>query len=272
MLLVNPDCSVRSELVLLAQQNGIPEATEGMMAEVLSAYMQKRWLRRSEHQFQISGSQPSDDQWSLLTKLCLTQEIRSPDDDYCGALLLGGTVVAVRKRLRLLIQQRTNGVSLQTVYLLGGSRPLDPQKESPSVLYNPAELPFKQDWTAPNQAPRNEAEMMCTVYQQSEVPSEWKVVLVNTPRQPTEDGKGRDPNTTDTVKQFLQLSPPRGEYLVVSSQPFVERQTIDVENVLPSNKFAVDGIGYKASRTLPLKTFLDEAARLLHEEAKYFRD
>ena len=157
-------------------------------------------------------------------------------------------------------------VTIPTVYTLGGSRPLDKDKESPTVLTTPAELTFKDEsrWTPPAEMPTTEAGMMRLVFEQSDI-TPWAGVFIDTPLQPTPDGKTRHPNTTDTAKEFLKVNPKPGTYLVVSSQPFVARHTLNVQNALP-NGFTVVGIGYAAALTTPFKTFLDETARLLCEE------
>lgn len=195
----------------------------------------------------------------------------APSRPYEGALVLGATVIAVRKRLAYLVKECQKDsdasgffVTFPTVYLLGGARPLDKDKESPSVLSTPAELPFKAWWTPPAEMPTTEAGMMRLVFEQSDI-TPWEGVFIDTPLQPTPDGKTRHPNTTDTVKEFIKTNPKPRTYLAVSSQPFVARQTLNVQNALPEG-FTVVGIGYEAAATTPLKTFLDEVARLLYEE------
>lgn len=259
-------------LLTLARRHSI-EVSDDVTASDLSQAMQERWLRKTEHQYQIPGGPPSPEDMALLKELNLVDAVTAPSEPYAGALILGATVVAVRKRLAyLLAHYQVNPdesgftVTFPTVYLLGGARPLDKDKESLTVLTTPAELPFKADWTPPSEMPATEAGMMRLVFEQSKLPP-WEGVFVDTPLQPTADAKTGHPNTTDTVKEFLKTDPKPGTYLAVSSQPFVTRQTMNVQQALPEG-YTVVGIGYAAAPTTPLKTFLDEVARLLFEETK----
>lgn len=257
-------------LLNLARRHGI-EASDDITGQELSQMMQERWLRKTEHQYQIPGGPPSSEDAALLNDLGLMDAVSAPPRPYASAFILGATIVAVRKRLAYLVEQCKKdpdasgfSVTIPTVYLLGGARPLDKDKESTSVLTTAAELPFKMDWTPPVEMPTTEAGMMRLVFEQSDI-TPWEGVFIDTPLQPTPDGKTRHPNTTDTIKEFLKLNPKPGTYLAVSSQPFVARQTINVQSALPDG-FTVVGIGYGAPTTTPFKTFLDEVARLLYEE------
>lgn len=273
MVLIHNGKPVRS-LLDLALCHGI-EVSNDVTAKDLSQAIQERWLRKTEHQYQIPGGLPSPKDMALLKELNLVDAAPAPPRPYAGALILGATVVAVRKRLAYLVEQCKKNpdasgfrVTIPTVYMLGGARPLDKEKESPTVLTTPAELPFKDEsrWTPPAEMPTTEAGMMRLVFEQSDI-TPWGGVFIDTPLQSTPDGKTRHSNTTDTVKEFLKTNPRPGTYLAVSSQPFVARQTLNVQNVLPES-FTVVGIGYAAAPTTPLKTFLDEVARLLYEETK----
>lgn len=253
-------------LLELARRHGI-EAFYGIQAQDLSGKMQERWLRKTDHQYQVPGGPPTAYERDLLLQLGLLEASSAPEQgQYDGAFVLGATIVAVRKRLAYLAEQHRKGTTVNTVYLLGGARPLDKDKESPNVLCAPAELPFKNDWTPPATLPTTEGEMMQFVFEQSALPSEWQGVYINAPLQPTPDGKTRHPNTADTVKEMVKTNNLKaGLYLAVSSQPFVARQSINVRSAL-SDDITVIGIGYEATPSTPLKTFLDEVARLLYEE------
>lgn len=259
-------------LLKLAARHGI-ETNEGITAEELSEKMQEKWLRKTEHQYQIPAGPPAEQDLFLLKVLNLVEAVKASLPQYDGVLVLGATVVAVRKRLSCLIKQYAETVddeyvNFKNIYMLGGARPLDKEKEKPEVLCSPAELVFKENWTPPAELPTTEAGMMKLVFEQSFLPPEWQGIFIDTPLQPTTDGKTRHPNTADTVEAFLDTEPMPGKYLVVSSQPFVARQTMNVAQILKHYNFTAEGIGYEAPATTPLKTFLDETSRLLYEEIK----
>lgn len=258
-------------LIKLARNHGIECDYSNTTAAQLSAAMQERWLRATDHQYQIPGGPPSEHDLAFLKQLGLVDAVSAQQRPYAGAFILGATVVAVRKRLAYLEEQCAKdpdasgfSITFSTVYMLGGARPIDTEKESPAVLNTPAELSFKSGWAPPSEIPTTEAGMMRLVFEQSDI-TPWEGVFIDTPLQPTSDGKTRHPNTTDTVKEMLKTGLKPDTYLVVSSQPFVARQTINVQQALPKG-FTVVGMGYGAAPTTPIKTYLDEVARLLYAE------
>lgn len=278
--LLTRDGRVVPELVQFCIRHGI-QVDEGMTAQQLSAAMQEKWLRKTEHQYQVPAGAPSEDNLAILCDLGLVDAINAETTEetfppgttesgvldyvrYAGAIVIGATLPAVRKRLAFLIRQHTD---INHIYMLGGARPLDPAKESNEALCTPGELLIKKYYWLPEQMPKTEAEMMVFVTLQSKLPENWRFYVTNAPLQPMPEGKTRHPNTTDTVKEMLKFKPPAGKYLVVSSQPFVARQTLNVQNAIPP-EFGIEvvGVGYEAPATTPLKTYLDEAARLLYEE------
>lgn len=268
-MLLRSNGSVRPELVDLARMHGFAELGADIDPQVFLQGLQERWTRKTDHQYQIPGRPPEAKENVLLVELELLDKVKA-DLGWTleGALLLGATVVGVRKRLSYLLEQYDRGLRFKRLYLLGGARPLDVTKESSPILCSPAELPFKPDWTAPSELPTTEAGMMQLVFDQSDLPGSWEAVLIDTPLQPTADGKTRHPNTMDTVKMFAQCGAQPGMYVAVSSQPFVARQKYNVQDMLPTGYIA-SSIGYSAPMTTPLKTYLDEICRLLHEELRH---
>ena len=99
----------------------------------------------------------------------------------------------------------------------------------------------------------------------------WEASYVNTPKERTPEGKERDPNTSDTARQWHSHHHPKpGRYLVVGSQPYVHRQVFDVMGAVPTDEgYTFVGTGYPAPATMPLKSFLDEAPRRLQMELKF---
>lgn len=265
MSLIQHDGRPAEALLQLARRHGI-QVPDDVTARDLSSALQEHWIRKTPHQYQIPGGPPSEDDLVLLRELNLVDEIPALTGEYAGALVLGGTVVAVRKRIGYLETQYQNGARFTEVYLLGGARVLDPNKESPAVLTTATELPFKDGWVASPDLPVTEAGMMQLVFEQSKLPPDWKATLINAPLQPKEGGGTRDPNTTDTARTFLETNPPKGMYLVVSGHPYVRRQTLNIAGVLSPDDFTLVGIGRAAAPTTALKVFLDEVARLLFEQ------
>lgn len=287
-------------LLALARKYGI-EAPEDISPKDLNDKFQKTWFKEGYLRYQIKGDPPKDDDLSLLRELGCIDEVppfleippQYPPSEsmpviYEGVILLGALRARVVSRLHhfTTFASRVYFQRDWKTHLFGGARSLDPVKESREVLCTPAELPFKEDWTPPQQMPTTEAEMMEFTWQQSQLPSEWKYALVNTPLQPKDpknpEGEKRPPNTGDTVRTWFAEQKPRpGYYLLLSNQPFVEYQTLVVERVLRecgalvltefdaafgTEGFKIRECGPKTSLTLPLATYLDNAAKQLYEE------
>ncbi len=258
MSLLNPYGQVSAALARFARRHGL----DNIDPAELSDTMQERWLRKTEHQYQVPPGPPGEDDLNLLREMGMVDAVWAPAEEFADAAVFGGTVVAVRKRLRFLALQRAR---FEKVYLLGSGRKLDPAKEGKDVLCNPAELPFRLGWPEPAELPETEAGMMRLVFGQSQLPDSWEAVSVCVLRQPGPGGL-RDPNTAETVAaMFANFSPDKGPHLFVSSQPFIQRQALNAKSAMGPGNVAIT-IGYEAPSTIPLKTYLDEVARLLYEE------
>lgn len=272
------------DLLTLCCKYGI-RAPDEISPQALNAELQQRWFQEGFLRYQIKGEPPCDEDRTLLRTLGFIDEIPPPTGvadrydpetratldrplSYTGMLLLG----ALRSRIVSRLFYLTTVASRLTfnldwkIYLLGGARPLDPEKESPFVLCTPAELPFLEGWIAPETLPTTEAEMMKLVWQQSRLPMHWRAEIVYAPMQPKPNGGTRPPNTADTVRVWLSdHQPPPGTYLALSNQPFVQYQELVLQRLVPSG-FAVYTCGPAASPTLPLATYLDNIAKQLYEE------
>ncbi|MDP3685390.1 MAG: hypothetical protein Q8R32_00995 [bacterium] len=301
------------KLLVLCRKYGI-DVPDDVSPKELNDKLQQKWFKEGYLRYQIPGDPPKEDDLEVLRELgCIEAEFPSPTDyrtwdpdvhikppsyavyQYEGVLILGALRARVVSRLHYLLSlcerladgiEETDRFRLGKIYLLGGARPLDPVKEHPTRLRTPAELPFKEGWTPPEQMPTTEAEMMEFTWRQSQLPSEWKHELVNTPLQ-SKDSKNpeagkRPPNTRDTVVEWIhplpdqpERDPPKpGHYLVLSNQPFVKYQELTVQNAYrmcvalgraPSG-FTFSACGPKSSLTLPLATYLDNIAKQLYEE------
>lgn len=61
-------------LLDLARRHGI-EVSDDVTAQDLSQVMQERWLRKTEHQYQVPGGPPSSEDMALLQKLNLVDAV-----------------------------------------------------------------------------------------------------------------------------------------------------------------------------------------------------
>lgn len=251
----------------LAKQNGI-ECSDTTTAEELSAQMQARWLRAEEHQFQIPKGPPNARDLFLLNKLGMVQEIEPPPMYYEGTLLLGASIKDTRRRLAFILHSWGNiNLDTGTIYFLVSER--DVQNENMDGLYTPDGIPFKAEWKPMGAMLKTETDVARTIWEQSVIPQGMLAKFVDTPLQPTETAEiTRNPNTTDTMVEFMKCNPTQGIWLLASSQPFIQRQLLNVEATLKlfPGAYTIVEIGPETSPDLPLKAYLDEVARLLYQQ------
>jgi hypothetical protein len=217
--------------------------------EEIVSETQKKWLRQSgEELWNVTPRQdPSPEKsYELFTTLGLTETLHATKKNYDYVVILGVTLPEMRKRIGFL--KKENICFNQLVFLVG-DRPLDPEKEAGYGA--------------------NETEMAKKVFQEM-APAEWNnVVFVDTPRKPVE----KRPTTADTFEYWLQMKPKPGSVLVISGQPFIQRQDLIAKEYMPSS-FSVETIGNGFSleeyRRYPrgLPTVLDELARLIYQTRK----
>lgn len=278
-MLIQSNGQVIEPFLVLARKYGI-DAPPGIDPQALSDRLQQHWRRKTEHQYQIRGGPPDNEDLSLLCDCNAVLEPTAPPWVRAkGSVILGGTPVAARRRLRYLQQTYEQGQDIgETVYLLGGVNTLyNNDEERRQVLCTPGDLAFKEGWTPPDSLPTTEIGMAELVWHQSVLPSAWHHQVVRAELQPKNandpDGEKRSPNTDDTIRAWLASNPPPGDYWLVSSQPYVTRQQMDADLVIPENcgihASAIGPAVVTSPITTPLKTFLDAMASQLYTELKW---
>ncbi|HEB41658.1 MAG TPA: hypothetical protein ENI08_01390, partial [Candidatus Dependentiae bacterium] len=166
---------------------------------------------------------------TVFDKLGTIKEIEPTHNYYNYALILGATVPRMRSRLQYLIELWEKGVRFDSINVLVGQRPLDPNLESPEILLdkNNTMIPFRKDWQLTGDLPTTEAEAAKLIFEQSPLPAEWdnlSVMFVDTPMQPTGTGKLRRPTTQDSIIYWLKTDPKPGSILAISNQPYAHYQ------------------------------------------------
>lgn len=195
---------------------------------------------------------------------------------YENILILGASVERMRSRVSFFNQLANRGLKYQRLYFLTGERPLDPKIEDEQVLYMPtAGEKFRSGWQKPTTAtPKTESTAARLVWDQIIGPNGQAPVFVATPMRGT-----KRPNTADTIKSWLALSPKKGRTLVISNNPYVPYQHAMTVSELLANDFfgheetglVVTG-GSAANRdTQKARVLLDNLARTIFGE-KQIRD
>jgi hypothetical protein len=226
---------------------------------------QSTWYQTGKIRADI-GEEHADLKTALMPyfmKLGLIDPIKAKGLLYDTTLVLGATLVAVRKRLDFLMMEWERGVRFGQIVLIGSGRPLTP-KEIPDLLNsrNP-ELPFDDEWVNTSEIPATEGRMMRLVYDQAQTIFPWtEKVEVHFSIHP---GKA---NTEETIQHWLgEAKPLPSACLAVSSQPFVADQELGVGKILPVG-FQVEAIGYAAPPSIAVTAFLDALAKLIYKLAE----
>jgi hypothetical protein len=215
---------------------------------------QKKWLRKSgEERWNITPlKDPCPEKtYALFSRLKMTQTVESSQTNYDTAVVLGATKQKMRKELAFLKEEWKRGVRFKEIVFLVGDRPLDPELEGT--------------------VGKNETGLARLLYQEMALP-DWKelpATFVDTPKKP---GQTR-PTTVDTFYAWLAMDPKPGKVVILSGQPFIGRQGVIAERVLPKS-FQVETVGegftFEEYRepTQGLAIVLDELARWIYEERK----
>lgn len=199
----------------------------------------------------------------LLRELGVCDAVMPHAADYDYILVLGGLQSRVEKRIGYLeslahtnpaLLGKTSAGKTPTIILLTSYRPLDPQQE-----------PLAQ--TAPAHQKLTEADMMHTVMNNSTLGQQVWADLISAPMKANADGTLLRPTTDDTVNAWLASKPAPGRCLIISDQPFIERQTLVLKSLLPKG-FVVDAAGPEADKELPIAVYLDEVARTVYQLTK----
>ncbi|CAG8445891.1 13950_t:CDS:1 [Acaulospora colombiana] len=233
--------------------------------------MQKNWIRgQDKERWQIEDKyqDKKDVLIPLFEQLRLLSDIKSTQFHYTYALILGGLLPAVRKRMAFLTYEWKRGVRFDEIILLGSSRPLLPDRESPEILKdkNDSDLPARPDWEFDGNLPTNEIEMMEFVFKQAQIPEDLrktKIVSINSPNIRDKNGNERRAGTADTFNAWInETKPVSGSSLIISSQPFVGYQhEVALLHLPPTFQLETVGPGFTNFQNIKVGVILDNIAR-----------
>ncbi len=253
---------------------------DGTLKDIIAATQQEQpqgFLRpRGKERWHLSSylSARENAIYHHCNTLNMIQEVRPTKKSYDAALLHGGNIEGIRRRLAYLIQLWQEGVRWKQLIILTGKRPLDPVLESEATWYNVNNglLTLKPTWQL-QQKPLTESDMIRMVIAQSLLPEVWStlpVIIIDTPLQQSTHGLVR-PTTADTVRQWLStMQSSTGSFLAISSQPFVGYQDAIVKTIVPSS-FDIETVGPEAATELTKPEILvDTVARWLYNAHHLF--
>ncbi len=216
---------------------------------------QKRWLRKpNQERWEISELSPNQKNFVLnwARDLGLFAAWKPACKEYDKALILGGTTSRMQMRLDYLKQLWDEGTRFNEIVWLTGDRPLDKRVDELTDRCN------------------NESEAALILWEETNLSEEMRslpVVFVAVPIK-TEGSSQKRPNTEDTIKAWLKLSPEPCKALFVSDQPFCGYQFAVVKASLPKAFIfdlvgpGVDGTSHPAAAAITL----DSIARWIYQE------
>lgn len=270
-LLFDAKGNLSQALTALLELTGIQH--DGSLASAVEQ-TQQQWLRATgKERWQINELFPEKRQEALLLldELGCIAAVQPTHNHYDYAIILGASVPAIRIRLSYLAQLWQDGVHFENLIFLGGARPLDPQRESASVLLDTKNktLPAKNGWQYNGILPTTEITMMQFIYDQADLPKEFMacpVKFISTPLQKTNYAANpRNPNTADIITTWLAQDPMNGTCLFISNNPYIGYQDAVVRTTMPQD-FIIETVGNAATDETKLSVFLDNCARWLYTE------
>ena len=190
---------------------------------------------------------------NCLAQLGFTRSILPTRASYDHAILLSAVAPKFEKRLNFLEHLFQQGLTINNLYLVGGSRKLLPELEKSYIDLlgiNATELDMLVHLT-------HEAA------HRGSLPKNLNIVAVDTPIQKNEDGTHRRPNTEDTIHSWLEHHPQPGSVLCISCQPYVKYQGAIVKSVT-KNDFFVDAVGAEIRTHEKISIILDSFARYIY--------
>ena len=197
--------------------------------------------------------------------LGLIGEMPLAKDKAQWAIVLGGTYAAIHKRIALAVRAWQNGGHWVNTAVLTNERVLYTDKqETPDVLTSPVKggLAFAPDCKPPPTLPGKEADLFAYIATQVGHHFPWNRTVEREFHVVTPGAEG---GTKKTLETLAERCDPRGSTcFVFSSQPYVQRQTLETQLVLGSRFAQYFGTGYDDRDPLQINVTqtLDEIAKI----------
>lgn len=217
--------------------------------ESINTAAQKNFLRKAgleRWEMETKFDEQRAELLPLLQKIGLIDQRIPQKGSYDYALFMGALGSTMEKRKIFLEKLIKDGIFFKEIIILAGERPLDAQNET--------------EYFPHAQTEADAAEYLFKDFQKP-------YTIIRTPMLKDQNGKAYRPTTEDTVKTWLTTNPHPGTVLVISSNPFTQRQ-INVTTASLPKSFSVEGAGPAASERTTIAVYLDELARTLYSMTK----
>jgi hypothetical protein len=210
----------------------------------------ERWNQQSE-EFESLKSQVLP--W--FTELGFVCERNPLFKVYRGVVVHGAALPTVERRIQFLVKQWKKGIQFENIYFLTSSRPLTDSER--------ARLPTTE--------PKTEAQMMLYLWLQTEMHEAVPLFCIDVPMKTDGEGKPVRPTTDDTVAAWVQMNPTPGNYLLISSAPFINRQDL-IMRTSQTKAFGFDTVGPELLESERVAILADELARFIFQRMKWITE
>lgn len=214
----------------------------------------ERWDSQAARSLECTMREHENFLKEKLDSLGLIDAVILEGKEHVYALLMGGLRERVKVRFAHLKSLLENGYHFKYIVLLGGMRSLNADEKEGL----PAHI-------------TTEAEMMKYEYKQIPALQGTPMILVNAPMIEKADGTRMRPTTDSTLVHFMKIAPIEGSCVVISNNPYTERQKKVAERILDQKRFPVYAAGAKANPNDTIAILMDEFARSLYEENTRFK-
>lgn len=247
----------KTPLQALLNKFSIPcDSLDQMVEDTQRMFLRAQGKERWEVEQRCEQDRP--ELLKLFKQLGLVQTWEPTRTSYTYVLLLGGTAISMRDRLRYLIELLERGIQAQQIVLLVGQRDVDVEKDIQPL----------QDLGINTNDIHTETDVIQSLYaffqKQHVCLAAHSPIIIDTPKQ-VDSGVVRRPNTADTIRTWLCSEEPHaGTCLVISSQPFCHYQHVTCTTLLP-NEFIIETVGKTDNEKSSIAVYLDTVARALYQ-------
>ncbi len=231
----------------------------------------EHWGRKpGMERWELSEPRVTPDERKKLLKdfdaLGIREDLAPTQSHYRYAIILGGAVPRMKRRLGHFINLWQQGLRTDEIVFLTGQRPLIPEIDKIEELTSDG---FKQAPAGTHYEdliPQNETEAAKLLFHTTKLPTEMRqvaVTYIDTPRF-LKNGHWERPYTALTAYQWLQTRPEPGSVLAFSDQPHAAYQFAALREYIPK-EFKLEVTASAASAETTLAEYLDALALWLQK-------
>lgn len=220
-----------------------------LLAQINFLRRNERWDEQQQTTVRAKMKEQESVLRDYLGRLGMLGDIEPGLEHFTYALVMGGPRETSLFRFECLKDLLSRGYRFDHIVLLSGERQLlDDEKEGLSDQIT------------------TEGAMMNFLVRQDPFFASYQIEVVNAPGIVHDDGTVSRPTTDSTLVKFAEQFPTPGSCLVISNNPYIQRQTKVAQRILDQSKFPTYGAGKVDLRdTTDIIILMDELARTLWE-------